>query len=180
MNVYRAGPETERLYHRAFVEDDAEAFYALNSNPDVMRYTCEPMPGSVEEVREAIKNHRDFDLYGYGRWGCFLKETGVLIGFCGLKFLTDLNAVDVGYRFLPQHWGKGFATEACRSSLQFGFAELGLDRIIGLVKPENLASRRVLEKVGMRDTGEMEYDDIRVVCYEACGELTLGSSDSSG
>ena len=137
MEIYRTGPETDRLEHRALTLNDAEAFYALNSNVDVMKFTGEPMTQSVEEAREAIADYRDFDERGYGRWACVLKETQQVIGFCGLKYLTDLNEVDVGYRFLPEFWGKGLATEACAASIKFGFDTLGLEKIIGLVLPQH-------------------------------------------
>ena len=147
MQHYRTGPETDRLEHRAFMVDDAEAVFALNSHPDVMRFTGEPPLTSLESVRETIANHRDFDDVGYGRWACVLKETQRVIGFCGLKYLTDLEEVDVGYRLFPEYWGQGLATEACVASLEFGFATLGLDEIIGLVIPENIAANSCARKV---------------------------------
>ncbi len=88
-----------------------------------------------------------------------------IIGFCGLKHIPELSAVDVGYRFLPEFWGQGFATEACAASLRFGFDTLHLDKIIGLVLPENTASIHVLEKVGMHKDREMEYDGLLVLQY---------------
>ena len=72
-----------------------------------------------------------------------------MIGFAGLKYLRGLDEVDLGYRFLPQYWGEGLATEASVACLAYGFGELGLKCIIGLTLPENRASMRVLEKVGM-------------------------------
>jgi RimJ/RimL family protein N-acetyltransferase len=158
MKLYRTGPETRRLTHRAFTLDDAEVFYSLNSNPEVMRLTGEPPLPSLEAARDAIAGYPDFDEVGYGRWACVLKETGTVIGFCGLKYLADLDAVDVGYRFLTPYWGRGFATEACRASLEFGFSTLGLQEIIGLVFTQNIASIRVLEKMGMRLVSEFEFD----------------------
>lgn len=160
MRRYRTGPETKRLRHRAFVAGDAEAFYALNGDPEVMRLTGEALVPSLQAAAEAIANYPDFDEIGYGRWACVLKDTGRVIGFCGLKYLQDLGAVDVGYRFLPQYWGRGLATEACKASLEFGFHQLRLDQIIGLVIPQNFASIRVLEKAGMKSTGEFLYDGI--------------------
>jgi RimJ/RimL family protein N-acetyltransferase len=131
---------------RALTVEDAAAFYSLNSNPEVMRFTGEPRLKSLEEARNALTRYPDFDKVGYGRWGCVSKENKRVIGFCGLKFLDDLNAVDVGYRLLPEYWGRGLATEACLASVNFGFEVLKLDRIIGLVLPDNVASIRVLEK----------------------------------
>lgn len=166
-NSYRIGPETERLQHRSFTVDDAEVVFALNSHPEVMRYTGEPLIQSKAEARERIANYPDFDEVGYGRWACVLKETQTVIGFCGLKYLSDLEAVDVGYRLLPQFWGRGLATEACVASLQFGFDTLQLDEILGLVLPENKASIRVLEKAGMSADGRMDYDGFDVLRYVA-------------
>lgn len=163
--AHRNGPETARLIHRAFTEDDAEVFFRLNSHPDVMRYTCEPMLTSAEEARQAIANYADFDSVGYGRWACVLKATDEVIGFCGLKFLDDMQEVDVGYRFFPQYWGSGYATEACQASLRFGFDTLELSSIIGLVLEENQGSIRVLEKSGMKFDGPITVDGIDALQY---------------
>ncbi|QDV84510.1 GNAT family N-acetyltransferase [Stieleria magnilauensis] len=165
MKHYRTGPETKRLHHRAFTVDDAEAFFVLNSNPDVMRFTGELLVPSLEVAIEAIAGYPDFDEVGYGRWACVLKKTQTVIGFCGLKYLPDLDAVDLGYRFLPEFWGQGIATEACRANLEFGFRELRLDQIVGLVLPDNAASIRVLEKVGMQPEGDMVYDGMKVLRF---------------
>ena len=165
MNTFRIGPETTRLQHRAFEIEDAESLYRLNSHPNVMRYTCEPMLQSVREAEDAIQNYPDFETHGFGRWACVLKETKTIIGFCGLKYLSDLDAVDIGYRFFPEYWGQGIATEACTACLQFGFASIGLKEIIGLVVPENTVSIRVLEKSGMQLQTEFDYDGIRALRY---------------
>jgi len=162
---YRNGPETERLEHRAQTLDDADAFYALNSNPEVMRLTGEPMFPSVDAARQAIASYSDFDTVGFRRWACVFKETQTVIGFCGLKYLSDLDAVDIGYRFLPEYWGLGLATEACMASLDFGFKTLQLEEIIGLVLPENAASIRVLEKSGMQFVKEFTYDGTTALRY---------------
>ena len=130
-----------------------------------MRFTGEPLLPSLDAAKQAIANYPDFDEVGYGRWACILKETQTIIGFCGLKYLPDLDAVDVGYRFLPQYWGHGLATEACMASLDFGFTTLCLEQIIGLVLPNNPASIRVLEKAGMQSDGEFVYDGTLALRY---------------
>ena len=126
-----------------------------------MTQTCsgtrDPLLSSVFEAETFIRNYPDFDDPGFGRWACILKATDEVVGSCGLKFLPELDEVDVGYRFLPQFWGRGLATEACRASIGFGFEVLGLASIIGLAQPDNPASIRVLEKSGMRSDGEMDY-----------------------
>ena len=130
-----------------------------------MRFTGEPAISSLEEARQAIASYPDFESVGFGRWACVLKDTQSVVGFCGLKYLTDLDAVDVGYRFLPQYWGHGFATEACIASLEFGFEILQLEKIIAMVLPANVASIRVLEKSGMQFDGEHMYDGMNVFRY---------------
>lgn len=165
MKQFRVGPETSRLTHREFTVDDADAAFALNSNPDVMRYTGEPMLESVEAARQFIAEYSDFDRIGYGRWACVLKESETVIGFCGLKYLSDLDVVDVGFRFQPNCWGRGLATEACRASLDFGLHTIGLDRILAFVMPENNASIRVLEKAGMQFDGDFDYDGIMTLRF---------------
>lgn len=159
------GPETARLTHRAFTEADAEDVFALNSDPNVIRYTGEPPIASVEEARRFLAAYPDFDVVGYGRWACILKSTQSVIGFCGLKYLPDLEVTDVGFRFMPQYWGQGIATEACIACLQFGFDEIGLKSIHAFVMPENLASIRVLEKSGMQFDGEFLYEEIPTYRY---------------
>ncbi len=175
MNTYRVGPQTQHLDHRAMTLDDAQAFFALNSNPQVMRHTGEPMLQSISKAREALENYPDFDTIGYGRWGSYLKTTNTLVGFCGLKYLSDLDCVDVGFRFLPEYWGRGFATQACKASIDFGFDTIGLQRIIALVLPDNPASARVLEKCGMKNTGIIEYDEYSPYLYEVTREDRGGS-----
>lgn len=145
--------------------EDASAFYRLNSHPDVMRFTGESPVGSVAEARNALVNYPDFEEVGFGRWGCVRKGQAEIIGFCGLKYLEDLDVVDVGFRFFPEFWGRGFATEACRACVQFGFDMLSLEQIVGFVLPQNGASVRVLEKTGMTLEGEVEFDGLRPLKY---------------
>jgi RimJ/RimL family protein N-acetyltransferase len=149
--------ETERLLLREFVEDDAEAFFAFSGDPVVMQHTGEPPSTCVEQVRLQIREYPDYERHGYGRWAVIYKPDRQIVGFNGLKFLDDLQEVDLGYRFRADYWGKGIATESSEAVLRYGFETLGLKRIIGLVLPENEASIRVLKKVGMRPDGEVNY-----------------------
>jgi ribosomal-protein-alanine N-acetyltransferase len=144
--------ETDRLLLREFVESDAEAFFHLNSNPEVLRFVPDKKLESVDQARRLLIDHpiADYRKYGFGRGACILKRTGDQIGFAGLKYLEELGEIDVAYRLMPAYWGLGLATEAARASVRFGFTKLGLKRIIGLTMPENLASVRVLEKTGLR------------------------------
>ena len=144
--------ETDRLLLREYVEDDAEAFFRLNSDPEVLRFVPDKWLLNVEQARQILVDHpiADYRKYGFGRGACILKSTGEQIGFAGLKYLEEFGEVDVAFRLMRTHWGQGFATEAALASVRFGFADLGLKRIIGLVMPENIASVRVLEKTGLR------------------------------
>lgn len=165
--MYLNGPQTERLILRAFTPDDAATFFLLNSDPEVLRYTGEAPLESEEEARLRIEQYPDFDKHGFGRWACVYRPEMRVIGFAGLKMLEELGEVDLGYRLLTDYWGLGLATEASHACLRFGFETLDLDRIIGLVLPENAASIRVLKKVGMTLEGEIEYWDQRVLQYAA-------------
>ena len=147
--------ETDRLLLREFVEDDAESFFKLNTDPEVMRFVPDKPLLNVEQARQTLIDHpiADYRRYGFGRGACILKSTGEQIGFAGLKYLDELGEVDLAYRLLPAHWGQGLATEVALASVRYGFAALGLKRIIGLVMPKNIASVRVLEKTGLRYSG---------------------------
>jgi len=144
--------ETERLFLREYVEADAEAFFKLNSDPEVLRFVPDKALLNVEQARQILVDHpiADCRKYGFGRGACILKSTGEQIGFAGLKYLEELGEVDVAFRLMRTHWGQGLATEVALASVRFGFANLDLKRIIGLVMPENIASVRVLEKTGLR------------------------------
>jgi RimJ/RimL family protein N-acetyltransferase len=144
--------ETDRLLLREYVEDDAEAFLKLNTDPEVLRFVPDKALLNVEQARQVLIDHpiADYRKNGFGRGACILKSSGEQIGFAGLKYLKELDEVDIAYRFMPTYWGQGLATEAARASVRYGFADLGLKRIIGLVMPENTASVRVLEKAGLR------------------------------
>jgi [ribosomal protein S5]-alanine N-acetyltransferase len=144
--------ETDRLLLREYVEEDAEAFFRLNSDPEVLRFVPDKRLLNVEQARQILIDHpiADYRKYGFGRGACILKSTGEQIGFAGLKYLEELGEVDVAYRLMPAYWGQGLATEAALASVRFGFTNLDLKQIIGLVMPDNIASVRVLEKTGLR------------------------------
>lgn len=151
--------ETQRLWLRQFVPEDARACFELNSIPEVLKYTGEAAPGSVEEVRQGLCERPilDYQKHGFGRWAVIFKETGELIGMAGLKHLDDLQEVDLGYRLFPKYWGLGLATEACRPCIDYGFDQFRLPRILGLVDPQNVRSVRVLQKLGFLFDSMIEY-----------------------
>lgn len=112
----------------------------------------------MEKVENYI-NHQDshWEKFKYGHWAVTLRETGQLMGFNGLEFLPDTNETEVGYLFSKVFWGKGYATEATKSAVQFGIENAKLKELIGLTHPENIASQRVLEKSGLSFTRRQIY-----------------------
>jgi len=143
--------ETDRLLVRKFTEDDAPLLYDLNLDPEVIRYTHDPLT-DVEEARKVLEEVilPQYILYDHGRWAVHLRSGLEFIGWCGLKYLTETNEVDLGYRFKKNFWGNGYAAEAARACIKYGFATLNLHRIVGRALPANLASIKVLEKCGMK------------------------------
>jgi len=161
--------ETERLLLRPFTLDDAEPWLPLISLPEIIRYTGDVPVTSVAESRESLRTRplRDYAVYGYGRMAVIEKSTGQLVGFSGLKYLQDLREVDIGYRFLPDCWGKGYATESASVLIEQGRREHGFRRIVGMAHPDNAASIHVLEKLGLRFERllEPEADGVRLRLY---------------
>jgi RimJ/RimL family protein N-acetyltransferase len=91
---------------------------------------------------------RDYETRGYGRFACVWKATGEVIGFSGIKYVQEIGGNELGYRFFPEFWGLGLATEAGRASIDFARDDLRLGRLVALVHPDNVASARVVTKLG--------------------------------
>lgn len=163
--------ETERLILRKFVDEDAAHVLALGSNEEINRYTGEEGLSTLAEAQDIIKRvyAEDYGNRGYGRWATIHKADNKFIGFTGLKYLTDLDETDIGFRYFPEYWGKGIGTEASRATVQYGFGTLKLERIIGIAMPANIGSCRVLEKSGLKLYKKDTYDipDILLNWYEA-------------
>lgn len=141
--------ETPRLLLRPFQMSDAVEVLEFASNRLTQEFTGNSTISSLEEANNLIKNVwlEDYKNYGYGRYAVIHKEDNKIIGFNGVKFLPELNRTDLGYRFLPEYWGKGIATESSEAIVAFAFNTLKLEEIIGFVVPQNPASSRVLEKL---------------------------------
>jgi RimJ/RimL family protein N-acetyltransferase len=157
--------KTSRLYLRAFNENDAINLFKLNNNPKVIKYTGNKAFKSVDEAGGFIKNYTDYQNIGYGRWAFCLKSTNEFIGWCGLKLNTQTNEVDLGFRFFENHWGNGYATEAAKACVLYGFSNLKLNEIIGRAYVENKASIAVLEKCAFIFNKFFEYDNCSAVLY---------------
>jgi [ribosomal protein S5]-alanine N-acetyltransferase len=142
--------ETTRLLLREITVADAEQAYLLNLDPEVIRYTGDEAFKSVEEAEKFLAAYDPYRKYGFGRWAVIDKNTNEFLGWCGLKFHEKENFYDIGFRFFKKHWGKGYATEAALACLDLGFKTFRMPEIIGRAAKENLASIRVLTKIGMQ------------------------------
>jgi len=163
--------QTPRLLLRRKVLEDAPFLLELNSDPEVIKYTGDGAFKNLEEAEGIVRYViSQYEKNGYGRWLVSLKETDEPIGWCGLKYHDDSGDTDLGYRFLQKHWGKGYATEAGRACLDYGFGPLGLKRIIGRTATDNLASIQVLKKLGMTFLKEEYLHDSPAYIYHIIKE----------
>ena len=164
--------KSKRLILRNFEETDAERMFLMDSNPDVMKYIGVPPVSEISESKNIIKMIRQQYIdNGVGRLAVIEKESGLLIGWSGLKLLTKEingynNIYDLGYRFLPEYWGKGYALESAKASLDFGFNELKADTIYAHAHSENEGSNHILRKLGFEKTGEFTEPDGICFWYE--------------
>jgi RimJ/RimL family protein N-acetyltransferase len=157
--------ETERLLLRRFREDDLQAFYLLCSMPEIIRYAQSAPVASLEAARALMQAapFHDYAKHGYGRFACVWKATGAVIGFSGVKYVPEFADNELGYRFLPEYWGRGLATEAGQASIDFARATVGLSRLIALVHPDNTASARVVTKLGFAIEKQVRYSGLNKV-----------------
>ena len=158
--------QTPRLILRRFTESDAPLVLQLNSDPEIVKYVHEP---TLKTEAQAKKILLDIILPQYknnlGRWAIHTINNMDFIGWCGLKYRPELDEIDLGYRLMQKAWGKGYATEAAQHSLDHGFNNLNLKLITGRAHIENLASIKVLEKIGMDFISEGIVDDCPVRTY---------------
>ncbi|KIO78483.1 GNAT family acetyltransferase [Pedobacter lusitanus] len=148
--------ETDRLILREILPSDKNGMYELDTDPLVHRYLGNQPVTTMEQVEEVIEFIRQQYLdNGTGRLAVVEKYKNEFIGWAGLKLVRGMynnhsNYYEVGYRFIRKYWGMGYATEAARASLEYGFEGLQLNEIYAMAETENTASRHVLEKVGLR------------------------------
>ncbi|HMO61064.1 MAG TPA: GNAT family N-acetyltransferase [Ferruginibacter sp.] len=159
---------TPRLYLRRFTEADTALVLALNSRPEVTQYLHEQLLQTEADALRIIQQHL-LPQYAHnlGRWAVFLNDTHQFIGWCGLKYRPELDEIDLGYRFLPEQWGKGYATEAAQYTLQYALQELRLKTVTARAHIENTASLKVLEKIGMQYLKDEVVDDCPVKTFVA-------------
>lgn len=160
--------ETPRLILRQFTEADAPLIHLLNSDPEVVKYIHEPLLKSDEQAKEIII---EIILPQYknnlGRWAIHTKGNHEFIGWCGLKYLKETGEIDLGYRLHQLAWGKGYATEAAKHTLDHGFKQLHLKDIYGKAHAENIGSINVLQKIGMQFIKDEVEDNCPIKVFRA-------------
>ena len=150
--------ETERLFLRPFSMDDLDAIHAILGDAETMQYYPAPFTRrrSKEWIEWNLANYRD---HGHGLWVLESKETGELLGDCGLipQTVEGEREVEIGWHVVKTRWRSGLATEAGAACRDYAFDGLGLTKVISLIRPENVPSRRVAEKLGMTIEKEIAH-----------------------
>lgn len=147
--------ETERLVLRRLHTDDAEFIVGLLNQPSFLRYIGDKEVRNIADAVQYIQTGplASYERFGFGLYLVELKENGESIGMCGLLKRDSLPDVDVGFAFLPSFWSQGYAFESAAAVMNYGREVLGLRRIVAITSPDNDASIRLLEKIGLRFEG---------------------------
>ena len=153
--------ETERLKFRKLTLDDLPQLIEQRSDPEVNKYLGGPARQNPDALAKRMQFYMScYDKFGFGSCAMIWKETGEMIGTAGIQPLEDTGEIEVGYSIIRNHWGKGIGTEAARGWLNYGFTVASLERIVAVALEENIASRRIMEKLGMRyEKTEVHYDE---------------------
>ena len=157
--------ETSRFFLRELNAHDAESFFALSANPNVLKYTGDRAFDNVDEARNFLQNYKEYERYGFGKWAIISKNDKQFVGWCGLKFHPETHEVDLGLRIFEEFWNQGIATETAKTCLEYGFSVLKLQQIIGRAMADNRASISVLEKCGMQFSKNILLDGKKAVQY---------------
>jgi len=142
--------ETERLLLRTWQSDDAADAFAIWGDRDVMRYVGQPLGDLRAAQRTLERAAAAQDLHGASLWAVVEKVSGEIVGACGFHFEAEGPEFELAYHFKPGHWGRGFATEAAQACVLYASETLHATKVIAGVKTGNVASLRVLEKVGFK------------------------------
>jgi ribosomal-protein-alanine N-acetyltransferase len=158
--------QTERLILDTWQSSDWTAFRPIATDPEVMRYITGGAPWTDDQIWVFVE--RQVKLYterGFCRWKLLPKATGELIGFCGVGFWRDAPDPEIGWWLARRYWGLGLATEAAVAALRDAFERVRLERIISVAMPDNAASIRIMEKLGLKLECEFENDGVRLLRY---------------
>lgn len=158
--------ETDRLLLRMFEVRDLEFALRLFNDAAVQRYLSPENRRTREQMEVTLLNFvKYWQERGFSLWCVSEKSSGKLLGYCGFQYFDETPDVEVLFAFFEDFWGKGFATEAAKACLKFGFEELQLEKIFAAAHPENAASRCVLEKIGMTSEGTNRHYGIETITF---------------
>lgn len=157
--------ETERLVLRMFRESDTDAYAEMLADPLVMRFLGGKTMSRAEAWRNMAMVLGHWQLRGYGFWAVEERESGVMVGRVGCWRPEGWPGLEVGWTLRRSFWGRGYATEAARASVEHAFAKLNQSRVVSLIAPENAASIRVAERLGEKPGGEWDVFGTRVIIY---------------
>ena len=169
--------ETERLLLRPMQIEDAEALFEMDSNPNVHLYLGNKPLTDIEDCNGYIKNiQNQYVQNGIGRFAVVLKDTSEVIGWAGLKFITEeeenghINFYDIGYRLQEKHWRKGYASEAAKAWLNHAFTTMKIPTVYASAHVDNLGSNTILQKIGLKQNGIYSHQDIPCYWYESVND----------
>lgn len=160
--------ETSRLTLRQFTLDDLAPLAAMHLDPEVSRFIGGVK--TVEQTRQRLEQWLgEYERYGFSKWAVVLRSTGEFIGRCGLSLerFDDIEEWELGWTFARAHWGKGYATEAATAAMDHSFCVSGpgLKKLISLIRPGNLASVRVAQRIGMTFDRTVEWGGFPAQMY---------------
>lgn len=158
--------ETKRVYLREFLHSDIKALSEIYSNAEIMKYMGRGGPLNAEQTLKMINYWQsEYKNYGYGFWAMINKEDEKLIGHCGFSFIKEAGETEIAYLLDKPYWGKGFATEISKKTLEYGFDKFNFKKVIALVYPDNKQSIRVIEKMGMSFEREGIFFERKLYMY---------------
>ncbi|MCF8255708.1 MAG: GNAT family N-acetyltransferase [Bacteroidia bacterium] len=158
--------ETPRTILRSLTIEDAENFYQLNLDPEVLKFTGDIPFKCVEEAHEFLTTYLSAKKNGLGRFAVINKISHKFMGWCGLGYSANKNEFDIGYRFFKEYWNQGYATETALACLDFGFKQENLNEIVGRARSENYGSIKVLQKIGMHLSENRFEHEHELVIYK--------------
>ncbi|MGB8508415.1 MAG: GNAT family N-acetyltransferase [Pyrinomonadaceae bacterium] len=165
--------ETERLSLREISVDDAPVILELLNDPSFVRFIGDKGVRSLDEARQYITDKlvASYERFGFGLWMVELRETKEPTGICGLVKRDALEHADIGYALLPRYWFQGFARESAAAVLNYGIGTLGLKRLLAVTDQDNVASIKVLEKIGLKFERMVKLSEdgpeIKLFAYDA-------------
>jgi RimJ/RimL family protein N-acetyltransferase len=171
--------ETERLILRSFREEDVDVMARLFANPDFMRFSLGVFTESKQTV-SFIEKVMGWDRAGIpSQFALAPRGENAVIGYCGFFHHDEVpREVEIGNRLHPDYWNRGLITEAARAVRDHAFADLKLPRVISLIHPENIPSRRVAEKNGMKAEKEITFRGFPTLVYAITREQWLANRDA--